>query len=254
MNEQAHREEGSQRAVEGEPRTGAEHQGEGPSAASSLLAARRQLLIGTIGFSAFAATLASRPAFAHTGGGGCGPITALCSPTHSGSHSVSGCTGYHADYWCSDKNRWPVNCHSATFSSCGFQPPPGCNFSGGTRLRDAICSAYRQGSQPRNWSQTYNSSGQQNYSGGWWTYNSASDTNNLACWIACGLLNASSPQTYASFGYDRDGFIAACKTALNSKNPECYTNIHTALCATISSVCTQHRGSSSCGGPSSIWS
>jgi hypothetical protein len=226
-----------------------------------LLEARRKFLVGTIGFSAFAATLASRPAFANTGGGGCGPITALCSPTHSGSQRVSTCTGAHCDYWCDQRTRWPVDCNSATFSSCGFHPTSDCNFSGSTKLKDALCSAYGQTSQPSGWNQhngSYGSYGFQNsnysnYKGGWWQYQSSCDTNNLAAWIACGLLNSISPETCSGFGYDKDSFNAACQTALHSKNPQCYTSIHVALCATISSVCTQHKRSDGCGGPSSVW-
>jgi hypothetical protein len=239
-----------------------------PRSRAGVLHARRRFLVGSVGFSAFAATLASRPAFAGDGGGGCGPITALCSPTHSGSHQKVSCTGYHCDYWCTNKTRWPVNCDTATFSSCGFEPPPGCNFSGGDKLKDAICSAYLPNSGQNNWNQTYGrqnnfnqqygsqgkNGGGSNYSGGWWSYNSGCDTDNLQCWIACGLLNAISPETCGAFGYDKDSFNNACQTVLNYKNSECYTDIHVALCATISSICTQHRNSYPCGGPNSVWS
>jgi hypothetical protein len=218
--------------------------------AGGLLQARRRFLVGSVGVSAFAATLASRPAFAG-GGGGCGPITALCSPTHSGSqHGGQGCVGQHCDYWCSERTRWPVDCNSATFSSCGFEPPPGCNFSGSVTLKNAICSAYLPSSTPTGRNQAQVAS---NYSGGWWSYSSGCNTSNLQCWIACGLLNAISPETCSGFGYNQNGFIEACTTALKSRNPECYTNIQVGLCATISSICTQGRSSTACGGPPSVW-
>lgn len=223
-----------------------------------LLHRRRKFLIGSLGLSAFAATLASRPAFAgNTGGGGAGPLTALCSPTHSGTQQTNTCIGYHCDYWSTYKSTWPVDCHT-TLSSCF----PGVSFTGCNQtFQQALCSAYTQSTQGGygsggygGYSETGGSyqwgSGYYQKSGTYFKYKSVCDLTNIAAWLAAGYCNAASPSTRGSFGYDAKSFVSACSTALKSK---CYSGIENIVCQTVSSSCTLGRQSQGCGPSPNYW-
>jgi len=231
-----------------------------------LFEARRKFLIGGVGLSTFAVTLHSQPALAWGNGGG-GPITALCSPVGSHVRQTKQCVGSHCDYYCNNGSHWKSDCNSR-LSSCGFTYQGGCNV--GQTLQQAICSAYQQSGYQgnptwggRGWSggfgsQHYYSSGfgssGSGYNLGWWTYQSYCDSGNLEAWLACGWLNAKYQPS--AFGYTCDQFVHACNTVLTSGNNHCSTDVKTALCQTISSLCQQNRSplpSHNCGGYGSIW-
>jgi hypothetical protein len=236
-----------------------------------LLHARRKVLIGSVGLSAFAATLASRPAFAGQTNGGVGPLTALCSPTHSGTQQTSTCVGHHADYWCTNKSAWPIDCRTR-LSSCF----PGISFTGCDQtFQQALCSAYQQSSQGggggwggggwggggghysystssysmNNFSQQWGS-GYYQQSGSYYNYMTVCNTNNIACWLAVGYCNAASPSTNQSFCYDTKSFVNACATAFQSK---CYANVEQIICQTVSSSCPVGRQTQGCGPSPNNW-
>jgi hypothetical protein len=222
---------------------------------SGLLADRRKFLIGSVGLSAFAATLASRPAFAgQSQNGGCGPLTALCSPTHSGTQKTASCVGYHCDYWCTNKSAWPVDCRTP-LSSCF----PGISFTGCDQtFQQALCSAYTQSSQHgghygyysmTNFSNQWGS-GYYQKSGAYYNYMTTCNTTNIACWLAAGYCNAASPYTNNSFCYDKKSFVNACATALQSR---CYSNVEHIICQTVSSVCNVGRQTNGCGPSPNNW-
>jgi hypothetical protein len=222
-----------------------------------LLEGRRKFLIGSVGLSAFTATLASRPAFAGQDKGGCGPLTALCSPTHSGTQKTSSCVGYHADYWCTNKSSWPIDCRTP-LSSCF----PGISFTGCDQtFQQALCSAYKQSSQRWGggggggyYSMTSFSSqwgsGYYQKSGTYYNYMTTCDTSNIACWLAAGYCNAASPLTNQYFCYDKKSFVNACTTAFQSK---CYSNVEHIICQTVSSSCNLGRQTGGCGPSPNYW-
>lgn len=261
----------SARNLEGAPRDGGcacepdASRASPPAGRARLFAGRRKFLIGGVGVSTFAATLASQPALAWGGGGGGGPITALCSPAGSHAQNTKPCVGYHCDYYCNTGKHWSSDCYKS-LSSCGFKSQSGCNT--GLSLKGALSSAYQQSSYHpsgswggQSWfgshGQTYFYGSQHsggNYGNGWWSYKSICDTGNLEAWLACGWLNAKFNSS--NFGYTCDQFVNACNTVLSSKDPKCYTNIKSALCHTISSLCKQNRSplpNYTCGGYGSIW-
>ena len=138
-------------------------EGKDVSRAGKIRQGRRKFLIGGIGATAFAASLASRPAYA-----ACNNLTGLYSV--SGSHvqtGVCGPSGKTPGFWANHQPCWPStispdDTFSTWFGSVSFA------YSTET-LRTALC--------PPNGS------------------------DNLAFQIAAGLLNAESPNTNTNFGY-----------------------------------------------------
>jgi hypothetical protein len=240
------------------------------SESAGLLAARRHFLAGSIGISAFAATLSSRRAYAWSGGGhGC--VTELCSPNHShGSKSSSVCVGNHCDHYC--QNAMPSNwagfkCSEATFGSCGWGiSPAGCSVVPSQRLCDALNNCYQQapqqsyygfygyqGSQSESCNnnvQQYQQWGQQDSPCGLWVYQSSCNSSQAGyCgWLAACLLNCLSPG--ASWYYDCPSLISACQRVYDSK---CVANCEPVLCSLFSSICPNNQKPEGCGGSSCLW-
>lgn len=157
-------------------------EGKSASRVGGIRQGRRKFLIGGIGATAFAASLASRPAHA-----ACNNLTALYSP--SGSHTQTGVCNAHGKtpgFWANHVGCWPStispdDTFSKWFGTVSFA-------SSYETLRTALC--------PPN------------------------GADNLAFQIAAGLLNAESSHTNTSFGYGSaqafaDAVIAAFKAFPN---------------------------------------
>jgi len=227
-----------------------------------LFEGRRKFLIGGLGVSAFAVTLASRPALAGGNGGGVKAISALCSPVGSHTQSQLPCVGSHCDYYCNNGKHWQSDCYK-TLQSCGFSASTGCNV--GLTLKSCLTGSYQSSSYHPNgmwggqgWFGSFGNSfnyGQgSSYNKGWWNYKSGSDTGSIETWLACGYLNAKYQSS--SFGYTTSQFVSACNTVLTQHSSSCTLNIKSTLCKTISSCCQQNRSplpSYTCGGIQSLW-
>jgi len=227
-----------------------------------LFEGRRKFLIGGLGASTFAVTLASRPALAGGGGGGIKPLSALCSPVGSHTGGTTTCTGSHTDYFCNNGRHWSSDCYK-TLQSCGFSALTGCNV--GLNLKTCLTSAYQSsGYQPNGYwggqgwyggfGNTYNYGSGSNYNKGWWCYKSSSDTGSIETWLACGYLNAKYQSS--TFGYTTSEFVNACNNVLTQKSSYCSLNIKSTVCKTISSLCQLNRSplpSYTCGGYQSVW-
>ena len=161
---------------------------------ASIRQGRRKFLVGGIGVGAFAATLASRPAFA-----ACQNLTGLYSP--SGSHTQTGIcspTGKTPGFWANHLGCWPSGIHptdtfSKWFGSFTFA------YSYET-LAKALC--------PPN------------------------GDDNLAFQIAAGLLNAESPHTKGNFGYgSAQAFATAVTGAMKALSYEApgYPDVHSRI-------------------------
>ena len=252
-----------------------------------LLSGRRRFLVGSVTVSTFAATFASRPALA----GGTldhGPISAVCSPTHSHGGYSKNYQGHHCDYWAQNKKIWSSDCDN-TLSECGIKSSNYCDSS--QTLIKAICGSetYSPCSAPNsqwgssgggqnsqgwggsggnsqewggsggssdwcgNWSQ---SSQWQSYKNGYYSFDTNASYNNsynLTAWIACGWLNAK--YNSGSFGYSCGQFVDACNNA-RDETSTCSTNIDSEICRQLSWICNDSRStwpSHACGGPSSCW-
>lgn len=215
-----------------------------PPDQGELLKGRRTFLTGSLGITAFAATLHTRRAFAGNGNSGqcnwisCDVQTA-CSPHPSATQVREGCTAYHCDHYCFNTNNWPCNVNT-TFAECGFTPPTGCGVSGSSRLVDCLTPAYQQNGQNK------------------YCYNTACNTSGssqaLGCWFATGCLNAlTSP---SQFGYTCRQFSEACQAAYSQAGHYCSTTtIGSILCKSISSSCPTGYQPSGCspGSPSCFW-
>ena len=234
-----------------------------PVRPSQFLEARRRFLSGAVGVAAFSATLSSRRALAGGSGGGCGPISAICSPTHSNITGSLPCSGNHTDHYCGDVSKWKTNCKTATFSSCGFHTSPSGYFSSGATLYSQLNNCYNQGStqQTQNWWNNYGPQSCRNYtpwgSSGWmesgcggYMYNTACNTSASAVggWIACGLLNCL--EQPAGWIYSTSSFVAACQ---NVYNFNCGHSPDTLLCGVLSSICTSNKHAQGCGGTTTLW-
>lgn len=161
----------------------------GGTAVAGVHHARRRFLIGGVGLSAFAATLASRPAHAAL----CNNLTALYSPSGSHTHAgVCNASGKTPGFWKNHAGCWPngitpSDTFSTWFGSAYF-------LGSGQTLGQALCNP----------------------------------SSNLAYQIAAGLLNAQSPYTSPSFGYGSaqlfaDSVIAAFKA--NSTEAPTYPSV-----------------------------
>jgi hypothetical protein len=123
---------------------------------------RRKFLVGGIGVGAFAATFASRPAFA-----ACQNLTGLYSPTGSHQSGVCAASGKTPGFWANHATGWPATISPSDTFSKWFGS---FTFTASTEtIKKALC--------PPNGS------------------------DNLAFQIAAGLLNAESPHTKGGFGY-----------------------------------------------------
>jgi len=233
---------------------------------AGVLAARRHFLAGSIGISAFAATLSSRRAYAWSGGG-CGPVTALCSPTHSHTVNAPVCVGNHCDHYC--QNAQPTNwggyeCNNTTFANCGWTiSPTGCSITPGTRLCDALNTCYSQVQQNSyygvyGFQQEQNSCnvnqwgqwGQENSPCGCYVYQTSCNNSQAGFhgWLACCLLNCLHPTT--GWYYDCPTFVSACQRVYDSR---CVANPEPVLCGLFSSICTTNRKPEGCGGTTCLW-
>lgn len=150
---------------------------------------RRKFLVGGIGVGTFAATLASRPAFA-----ACNNLTGLVSP--SGSHAAS-CTssgGLTPGFWMNHATCWPATIHPSQQLSYWFTTPnvptTFTNFSGASEtFQTALCPPNGQ--------------------------------DNFAFQLAAALLNAESSHTQTSFGYQgAAAFAASCIRAMQALSYE----------------------------------
>lgn len=191
-----------------------------PPQSSGLLQARRKFLTGSVAISGFAATLASRPALANGGNQNWvyGEVQAVCSVHASHPISLTGCSGYHTDYFSCNTSNWGGWSHtSQKFSSCGWTPTVAtCGFSD-TYLWDCINACYT-GSASKGY-----------------TYKGSSSQSTLnAAWIACGFVNANCNPS--GFGLTYTQFASACKSAFST--PNCSgTVIATQICSFIQSNC-----------------
>jgi hypothetical protein len=234
-----------------------------PVRPSQLLEARRRFLAGAVGVAAFSATLSSRRALAGGTGTGCGPITAICSPTHSNVSNGKTCTGNHTVHYCGNTSNWNTNCKTATFSSCGFRSSPSGYWSSGSTLYSQLNNCYNQAStqQTYNWWNTYGPQSCNGYnpwgSSGWmengcgvYLYNSSCNTSASAVggWIACGLLNCL--EQPAGWIYTTSSFVAACQ---NVYTFHCGGSPDTLLCGVLSSICTNNKAPQGCGGTKTLW-
>lgn len=199
-----------------------------------LLGARRRFLIGSAGLSAFAATLTARRASAWSGGG-CGPVTALCSPTHSNINQAASCVGNHCDHYCNNVgywNAWSYKNSSAgqTFSQCGWSSPSGCSVNASTRLCDALSACYTESGSGSHARYTFS-------------------TGSISAWLACGLLNCNEP--CSTWYYTTSSFISACQSVYNNK---CGGTPESQLTSLLASICTANRPSGGyCSGSSCLW-
>jgi hypothetical protein len=165
-----------------------------PTRERSLFTVRRKLLVGAIGFSGFAATLASRRAMA-SGVNPCANLTGLIvSPNPSANCNQQPKGGLTPGFWANHGNCWPAELHPDTsFAAYGLVAFP---FSGET-LRKALC--------PPN------------------------GDDNLAFQVAAALCNAGCPAINIAYGYPS---VQAFVTAFNNAAAASEGNwdlIHTVL-------------------------
>lgn len=198
---------------------------------ATLLQARRKFIQGSVGVSAFIATLANRSAFAS--GGGVGDWVSfqtqqICSvnPSHGGlTNTASSGTCYHCDHYSCNKSNWTGCSTSDTFTKYGWTPTvSSCGFSDDT-FWNHLNACYNSGSDSQG---SYYNIGK--YGQGTAQYN--------ACWFACGFVNAACYPS--SFGYTCTQFAAACTAAFNT--PNCTgggTNLSNQICSVITSICSQ---------------
>jgi hypothetical protein len=188
-----------------------------------LLQARRKFIQGSVGVSAFVATLANRPAFANDGWASV-VVQNVCSVVASHQLSLNTKTGscYHPDYHSCNQNHW-VGCSPTTkFSNYGWTPTVAtCGFSNDT-FWNKYKACYTSTGTGKNIVYKFNGS--------------ASQIN--ACWFACAFVNASiSP---SNLGYTCSQLAAACTAAFQTPNCSGGTSsIATQLCSVIKSICTQ---------------
>jgi hypothetical protein len=208
-----------------------------PAVRPGLLDGRRKILIGSVGLTAFAATLHARRAFAN----GQGNFMSFaqqqaCSPHPSSPLTNHLPTSYHCDYWTGAINNWQgtwaSNWQTWNFTDCGWSPPSGYGISGGQTLTGSLTGAYAP------------SSGRHVYQ--------TSNNHNLGCWIACGFLCAHADAT--GFQYTVAEFATACTNVLRTSNCSTQT-ISTYVCAALTAICTNgYQGSHGVqGGQGTCW-